>query len=74
MDTIHIFTYGTLKTGFPNHHYLTNLEKKLYNESLPASTFVTTGVTKEEYPLIVATNCGIPFVLDKPGTGKVCFV
>ena len=76
MDTINIpiFTYGTLKRDFPNHHYLTNLENKLYNGYLPKSTFISAAITKEEYPLIVASVYEIPFVLDKPGTGKVCLI
>ena len=69
----YIFTYGTLKRNFPNHHFLANLENKLYNGKLAKSQFVSKAKTKELFPLIIGTICGIPFILDEPGIGKVYY-
>ncbi len=59
-----VFVYGTLKKGEPNHHWLTNQDHG-------SAKFVGAGTTKELYPLVIASKYNIPFLLDKPGTGKV---
>ncbi|CAG7818967.1 unnamed protein product [Allacma fusca] len=60
---MYVFVYGTLKHDEPNHHWLTNEENG-------KATFVTKGKTQTPYPLIIASRYNIPFLLDKPGTGK----
>ena len=44
-----VFTYGTLKKGFHNHHYLQQ------------STFIGSGKTQNKYALYI--NGGLPFVV-----------
>lgn len=53
-----VFVYGTLKRGFPNHHYM--------------STSKLLGVyrTAERYPLVVGGRYFSPSLLPEPGTGK----
>ena len=60
-----VFFYGTLKKNEPNYEYV--VEKK--------AKFVADGVTVDKWPLIVATNLYLPFMLDKKGyeNGKVIF-
>ncbi|KRF97562.1 uncharacterized protein Dwil_GK20731, isoform B [Drosophila willistoni] len=58
-----VFVYGTLKSGQPNHHWLT----------LPQngkSTFLAKGKTSVKFPLVIGTRYNIPFLLDKPGQGN----
>ncbi|XP_072031180.1 gamma-glutamylaminecyclotransferase-like [Amphiura filiformis] len=57
-----VFTYGTLKNGQPNHELMTKSEKG-------HATFVGEAKTVEKWPLVVASEFNIPFVLDKPGVG-----
>ncbi|XP_045508477.1 putative gamma-glutamylcyclotransferase CG2811 isoform X3 [Colias croceus] len=57
-----VFVYGTLKRNEPNHHWLTNPEHG-------TGTFLTEGITKNKYPLIIATKYNIPFLLYSPGDG-----
>lgn len=59
-----VFVYGTLKRGQPNHHIITNREEFGY------SSFVTTGQTVEQFPLILGTRFNIPFLIAAPGKGK----
>jgi len=54
-----VFTYGTLKRKEPNSGVLKP------NQHL----FVGTGLTKQTYPLVVATRHNIPCMLDLEGTG-----
>ncbi|CAN0870871.1 Putative gamma-glutamylcyclotransferase At3g02910 [Linum grandiflorum] len=59
-----IFTYGTLKRGFPNHHLLQDLI------STNDATFISSCVTTvHPYPLVVGPN-GIPFLINIPGQGQ----
>ena len=61
---IKVFVYGTLKHGFPNHMLLEDPQQGV-------TKFLTTGYTKEKYPLVVATDAHIPFLLPLPGKGQV---
>ncbi|KAL0809549.1 hypothetical protein ABMA28_011083 [Loxostege sticticalis] len=60
--THNVFVYGTLKRNEPNHHWLANRENG-------HGKFVSDGVTKTKYPLIIATRYNIPFLLYSPGDG-----
>nr|CAB3248923.1 putative gamma-glutamylcyclotransferase CG2811 [Phallusia mammillata] len=57
-----IFVYGTLKDGFPNNYLLKN---KDYGKC----TFCYNARTVNKYPLVVATEYDIPFMLDLEETG-----
>ncbi|XP_004924989.2 putative gamma-glutamylcyclotransferase CG2811 isoform X2 [Bombyx mori] len=57
-----VFVYGTLKRNEPNHGTMTNPENGV-------ATFIAEGMTKEKYPLIIATKYNVPFLLHSPGTG-----
>ena len=61
---IKVFVYGTLKKGFANHYLLQN---GLHG----VARFITTGLTKEAFPLVVGTDAFIPFMLPLKGQGKV---
>ena len=61
---IRVFVYGTLKRGQPNHHLLENVENG-------KATFIGEGKTEKKYPLIIASRCNLPFLLNVEGTGKV---
>ena len=60
-----VFVYGTLKQGFPNHKLLSKLSKSQIVK------FISNAETVEKYPLVTATQAGIPFLLDYAGRGKV---
>lgn len=60
-DQTLIFVYGTLKTGEPNHNLLNGRNVELVSQA----------VTLDEWPLIIATERNVPFLLNKPGYGKV---
>ncbi|XP_063697644.1 troponin C-akin-1 protein-like [Culicoides brevitarsis] len=57
-----VFLYGTLKTAEQNHYLL--LQK-----GNGVAKFIEKAVTREKFPLVVATQYNIPFMLNKPGTG-----
>ncbi|XP_033251672.1 putative gamma-glutamylcyclotransferase CG2811 isoform X2 [Drosophila miranda] len=54
-----VFDYGTLKSGEPNHHWLTKKENG-------QAQFLGRGTTAVKFPLVVGN---IPFLLDRPGDG-----
>lgn len=58
-----VFVYGTLKTNFPNYHFLQNVEKGV-------SRFIGMGKTTEKFPMVIDSPYHIPFILYKPGHGK----
>ncbi|XP_039504291.1 gamma-glutamylaminecyclotransferase B-like isoform X1 [Pimephales promelas] len=60
-----VFVYGTLKKGQPNHFIMKDHAKG-------QAEFVAHARTVDPYPLVIATEYNIPFllVLDKPGTGQ----
>lgn len=55
-----VFVYGTLKTGEPNHHWFDKDKEGYYK-------FLFNAKTKEKFPLIIATEFNIPFLLYSPG-------
>lgn len=56
-----IFVYGTLKTNEPNYGLIKERNVK----------FISSGVTLGKWPLIIATERNVPFLLNKPNYGKV---
>ncbi|CAI0441903.1 unnamed protein product [Linum tenue] len=58
-----IFSYGTLKRGFPNHNLMEDLI------SSGDAAFITSGVTQQPYPLVIGPN-GIPYLINIPGQGR----
>jgi gamma-glutamylaminecyclotransferase len=73
-----VFVYGTLKRGEPNYdRVMANVEDKGHWR------FVSEATTVDAFPLIVAGNFNIPYLLDAKGQGKpvkgnkydgICFV
>ncbi|XP_069491728.1 gamma-glutamylaminecyclotransferase isoform X2 [Ambystoma mexicanum] len=57
-----IFVYGTLKTGQPNHHIMT---KGVHGKA----RFLGKGHTEEKYPMVIAGEYNIPYLLNIEGTG-----
>ncbi len=56
-----IFVYGTLKKSELNHEELANRNAQ----------FVTEAVTVEKWPLVIASDLNLPFLLNKKNYGKV---
>ena len=52
MQDIYIFTYGTLKRGFPNHYFL-----------IEDAVFVSNAITCEKYQMYPCTNKKFPFLI-----------
>lgn len=59
---IKVFVYGTLKSGEPNHYWMTD-------ESQGMAQLLSAGETIEKYPLVTATRFNIPFLVNLPGEG-----
>ncbi|XP_015978635.2 gamma-glutamylaminecyclotransferase isoform X1 [Rousettus aegyptiacus] len=57
-----VFVYGTLKQGQPNH-------KVLLDDTNGCATFQGRGHTVEPYPLVIAGEHNIPYLLNLPGHG-----
>ncbi|KAI1713453.1 gamma-glutamyl cyclotransferase, AIG2-like domain-containing protein [Ditylenchus destructor] len=57
-----VFVYGTLKTGEPNHHVLTDPSTGQYR-------LVGRAQTVTNFPLIIGSEFNIPFLLNCPGKG-----
>lgn len=57
-----IFVYGTLKKGQPNHY-------RMFDNSNGKAEFLATACTTQKYPLVIATQHNIPFLLNIPGNG-----
>lgn len=57
-----IFVYGTLKRGQPNHY-------RMFDTSNGKAEFLATACTSQKYPLVIATQHNIPFLLNIPGNG-----
>ncbi|XP_043091683.1 gamma-glutamylaminecyclotransferase C [Puntigrus tetrazona] len=61
-----VFVYGTLKKGQPNYF-------RMMDPANGRAEFLARARTVEPYPLVIATEHSIPFLLDAPGTGRrVC--
>ncbi|KAI5942990.1 Gamma-glutamylaminecyclotransferase [Manis javanica] len=58
----HVFVYGTLKTGQPNH-------KVLRDGANGRAAFRGQGRTLEPHPLVIAGEHNIPWLLNLPGRG-----
>ncbi|XP_043965661.1 gamma-glutamylaminecyclotransferase C-like [Gambusia affinis] len=58
-----VFVYGSLKRSQPNYPYMTDSNNG-------KAEFLSTAVTVQKYPLVIATNYNIPFLLNLPGQGK----
>ncbi|KAK4263002.1 hypothetical protein QN277_028484 [Acacia crassicarpa] len=58
-----IYTYGTLKKGFPNHHVLEDMIGK--NDAV----FRGSCMTIEQYPLVCGLY-GVPYMIHLPGSGN----
>lgn len=58
-----VFVYGTLKRGQPNH-------KILLDRTHGRATFRGRGHTAEPYPLVIAGEHNIPWLLNLPGRGR----
>ncbi len=56
-----VFSYGTLKRGEPNHEELL----------IRRAEFIAEATTVDKWPLIIASNLNMPFLLNKKGVGKV---
>ncbi|KAI4896200.1 hypothetical protein NFI96_026426 [Prochilodus magdalenae] len=59
----HIFVYGTLKRGQPNHYRMLDITNG-------KAKFLSCARTVEKYPLIIAGEYNIPFLLNVPGSGQ----
>ncbi|KTF89484.1 hypothetical protein cypCar_00048551, partial [Cyprinus carpio] len=59
----HVFVYGTLKKGQPNHSIINN-------RTIGQAEFLAHARTVERYPLVIATKNNYPFLLNVPGTGQ----
>ncbi|XP_007198636.3 gamma-glutamylaminecyclotransferase [Balaenoptera acutorostrata] len=59
----HVFVYGTLKTGQPNH-------RVLLEGAHGRAAFRGWGRTVEPYPLVIAGQRNIPRLLNLPGQGR----
>ncbi|XP_042189731.1 protein O-mannosyl-transferase TMTC4 isoform X3 [Callorhinchus milii] len=59
----HIFVYGTIKKGQPNHHCITSAING-------KAVYYGKGVTDEKYPLVIASKYNIPYLLNIPGSGQ----
>ncbi|XP_029378930.1 gamma-glutamylaminecyclotransferase B-like [Echeneis naucrates] len=57
-----IFVYGTLKKGQPNYF-------RLLNGTNGKAEFLASALTVEKYPLVIAGEYNIPFLLNIPGQG-----
>lgn len=62
-NLVKVFVYGTLKSHQPNHFLLQKAENGF-------SKFISSAITTEKFPLVVATRYNIPFLLNKPGVGE----
>ncbi|XP_066090458.1 gamma-glutamylaminecyclotransferase [Saccopteryx bilineata] len=58
----HVFVYGTLKRGQPNH-------KVMMDSANGRASFQGRGLTMEPYPLVIAGEHNIPWLLNLPGHG-----
>lgn len=62
-EMAHVFVYGTLKRGQPNH-------KVMLDRSHGSAVFRGRGCTVESFPLVIAGEHNIPWLLNLPGKGR----
>ncbi len=58
-----VFVYGTLKKGQPNYF-------RMLDPVNGQAEFLARARTVDPYPLVIATEYNIPFLLNVPGTGQ----
>lgn len=58
-----VFFYGTLKRGEPNEHILQNPGHGVVR-------FIANATTVRKFPLTIASEYNIPYLLFKPGHGN----
>ncbi|XP_044200862.1 gamma-glutamylaminecyclotransferase-like [Thunnus albacares] len=58
----HVFVYGTLKKGQPNYF-------RMFHSPNGKAEFLASACTTEKYPLVIASEYNIPFLLNIPGQG-----
>ena len=59
----HVFVYGTLKTGQPNHHVMSTGDGE--------ARLLGRARSVDNYPMIIANSFNTPYVLYERGKGKV---
>lgn len=59
----HVFVYGTLKKGQPNYSTMLDTSKG-------TAKFLGRARTMDKYPLVIAGQYNIPFLLNVPGEGQ----
>lgn len=57
-----IFVYGTLKKGQPNNY-------RMFDSTNGKAAFLASACTTQKYPLVIAGDFNIPFLLNIPGQG-----
>ncbi|XP_051558165.1 gamma-glutamylaminecyclotransferase C-like [Myxocyprinus asiaticus] len=57
-----VFVYGTLKSGQPNYY-------RMLDAANGKAKFLGRSRTVDSYPLVIATQYNIPFLLNVPGKG-----
>ncbi|XP_069567931.1 gamma-glutamylaminecyclotransferase-like [Brachyistius frenatus] len=60
----HIFVYGTLKKGQPNYY-------RMFDSTNGKAEFLASALTTQKYPLVIAGEHNIPFLLNIPGRGHL---
>ncbi|CAL8308019.1 unnamed protein product [Merluccius merluccius] len=59
----HVFVYGTLKKGQPNHH-------RMFDPANGKSQFLAAARTVDKFPLVISGERNVPFLLNIPGEGR----
>ncbi|XP_005460817.1 gamma-glutamylaminecyclotransferase B [Oreochromis niloticus] len=57
-----VFVYGTLKKGQPNYY-------RMIDSNNGKAEYLGSAFTIQKYPLVIATEYNIPFLLNIPGQG-----
>lgn len=57
-----VFVYGTLKKGQPNYY-------RMFDDSNGKTEFLASACTAQKYPLVIAGEHNVPFLLNVPGQG-----
>lgn len=63
IEMTRVFVYGTLKKGQPNYY-------RMLDTTNGTVKFLARARTVDPYPLVIATNNNIPFMLNVPGKGQ----